>query len=143
MFNKSAFREWRERHFGKGKIMADIPAKSLIVYDNPRCLICGYRDEAGQCEKGKKRPEKCSVPLRFEAQCPSCGIVKYGLRQWGECFIKFECQGTTRSGHRCGCRFSLSFHTGDSEDEKSKQRWLAADDGEDSSHWTDFTIRKF
>ena len=141
MFNKTSFREWRERHFGKGRVMSGISVKPLVVYETERCKICGYRDEDKQCLKGKRHPEKCSVPLRFVATCPKCLISKAGLRKYGEDFIRFRCTNLIKGKWLCDCRFSLSFHTGDSEDEKSRQRWLAG--GDDEPHWTDFSIRKF
>jgi len=138
-FNIHAFKEWQQRHFGKGRVVSPISAKPLIVYDTQKCKICSFLID-GQCSKNKRHPEKCSVALRFFAQCPKCLTIKPGKRAYGENVIRFRCTNLIQGKWLCDCRFSLSFHTGDSEDEKSKQRWLAG--GEDQ-HWTDFTIRKF
>ena len=125
--------------FTRRKVTVSFKAREETPFQpNEKCRICRYL-EAGLCMKRKRNPGKCRVPLTSVVTCPKCGRQTILERQYGQCYFEFVCAGTI-NGNPCGCRFSLSFRTGDSEEEESKARWLRGEGDE----WTDasFSGRK-
>ena len=125
--------------FTKKRVTVSFKAKEEKQFiPGEKCSICRFLED-GICLKRKKNPSKCNEPLLSVVTCPKCYRQTVLKRQFGQCYFEFTCAGTI-NGYPCGCRFSLTFRTGDSEEEESKARWLRGDGDE----WTDasFSGRK-